>query len=78
MKVNTGGIALTSKQEPDSSLYQAALENIKTTIKTSTSSMTAVPKPLKYLRPHYEKLEKTYESWPDGENKVGYYNIYKM
>lgn len=32
--------------------------------------MTAVPKPLKFLRPHYESLEKTYESWPEGENKV--------
>ena len=32
--------------------------------------MTAVPKPLKFLRPHYESLEKTYESWPEGEDKV--------
>lgn len=32
--------------------------------------MTAVPKPLKFLRPHYEKLEKAYESWPPGDDKV--------
>jgi 26S proteasome regulatory subunit N1 len=32
--------------------------------------MTAVPKPLKFLRPHYESLEKQYASWPEGENKV--------
>ncbi|EOD43556.1 Proteasome/cyclosome regulatory subunit [Neofusicoccum parvum] len=56
-------------QESDSSLYTPALEAIKNFIKTSTSSMTAVPKPLKFLRPHYESLEKTYESWPEGENK---------
>ncbi|KAF2152557.1 26S proteasome regulatory complex, non-ATPase subcomplex, Rpn1 subunit [Myriangium duriaei CBS 260.36] len=56
--------------ESDSTLYQAALENIKTSIKTSTSSMTAVPKPLKFLRPHYEKLEEAYRSWPEGENKI--------
>lgn len=31
--------------------------------------MTAVPKPLKFLRPHYESLEKAYESWPAGEEK---------
>ena len=31
--------------------------------------MTAVPKPLKFLRPHYEALEKAYASWPAGENK---------
>ncbi|PNS18782.1 hypothetical protein CAC42_5321 [Sphaceloma murrayae] len=56
--------------ESDSSLYQAALEAIKTSIKTSTSSMTAVPKPLKFLRPHYEKLEDAYQSWPAGDNKT--------
>ncbi|GAB7361657.1 hypothetical protein MBLNU230_g1707t1 [Neophaeotheca triangularis] len=55
--------------ESDKSLYKSALESIKTSIKTSTSSMTAVPKPLKFLRPHYEKLAQTYESWPEGEDK---------
>ncbi|CAN9201903.1 unnamed protein product [Alternaria alternata] len=53
----------------DTSLYKPALEQIKEFIKTSTSSMTAVPKPLKFLRPHYEALEKAYASWPAGENK---------
>lgn len=57
-------------QENDSSLYKPALNQIKEFIKTSTSSMTAVPKPLKFLRPHYENLEKQYESWPEGEDKV--------
>lgn len=60
----------TCKQESDTSLYKPTLEAIKTSIKTSTSSMTAVPKPLKFLRPHYEKLEKAYESWPQGDDKV--------
>ncbi|WPH04593.1 Hypothetical protein R9X50_00748500 [Acrodontium crateriforme] len=55
--------------ESDKSLYKPALEAIKTSIKTSTSSMTAVPKPLKFLRPHYEKLGEAYESWPAGEEK---------
>ncbi|PSN61915.1 26S proteasome regulatory complex, non-ATPase subcomplex, Rpn1 subunit [Corynespora cassiicola Philippines] len=58
--------------ESDSSLYKPALDNIKEFIKTSTSSMTAVPKPLKFLRPHYEKLTKAYESWPEGENKKSF------
>ncbi|KAL9089955.1 MAG: hypothetical protein Q9165_005484 [Trypethelium subeluteriae] len=57
-------------QGSDESLYKPALEQIKTFIKTSTSSMTAVPKPLKFLRPHYEELEKLYEAWPQGEDKV--------
>ena len=43
---------------------------MKTSIKTSTSSMTAVPKPLKFLRPHYETLTKLYDEWPAGENKT--------
>ena len=55
--------------EDDSSLYTAALEAIKDSIKTSTSSMTAVPKPLKFLRPHYDKLCEAYDRWPAGEEK---------
>ena len=57
-------------QGPDTELYHPALDKIKEFIKTATSSMTAVPKPLKFLRPHYESLEKAYDSWPAGENKV--------
>ncbi|KAK5625036.1 hypothetical protein RRF57_000752 [Xylaria bambusicola] len=56
-------------KESDTSLYKPALEAMKTSIKTSTSSMTAVPKPLKFLRPHYEPLTKLYESWPEGDDK---------
>ena len=32
--------------------------------------MTAVPKPLKFLRPHYEELTTLYEEWPAGTDKV--------
>ncbi|KAF9881588.1 26s proteasome regulatory subunit rpn-1 [Colletotrichum karsti] len=56
--------------ESDASLYKPALEAMKNFIKTSTSSMTAVPKPLKFLRPHYETMTKLYEDWPEGDNKV--------
>lgn len=42
---------------------------MKTFIKTSTSSMTAVPKPLKFLRPHYETMTKLYDEWPAGDDK---------
>ncbi|KAI0018373.1 armadillo-type protein [Xylariomycetidae sp. FL0641] len=55
--------------ESDASLYKPALEAMKTSIKTSTSSMTAVPKPLKFLRPHYEELTKLYEAWSEGGDK---------
>jgi len=58
--------------EKDKSLYKPSLEAIKNYIKTSTSSMTAVPKPLKFLMPHYEKLTEAYETWPDGEDKLSF------
>lgn len=32
--------------------------------------MTSVPKPLKFLRPHYGKLKEIYENMAPGENKV--------
>ncbi|KKY18696.1 putative 26s proteasome regulatory subunit [Phaeomoniella chlamydospora] len=56
-------------QEPDTTLYKPALEQIKTFIKTSTSSMTAVPKPLKFLRPHYDDLAALYEKWTPGQDR---------
>lgn len=63
-------LIVANKQESDTSLYVPALDAIKNFIKTSTSSMTAVPKPLKFLRPHFEELEQCYESWSDGKEKV--------
>jgi hypothetical protein len=56
--------------EDDQSLYKTTLDAIKESIKTSTSSMTAVPKPLKFLRPHYESLTKAFDRWSSGDNKV--------
>ena len=32
--------------------------------------MTAVPKPLKFLRPHYEPMIKLYEDWPESDDKT--------
>ena len=31
--------------------------------------MTSVPKPLKFLRPHYRDLQALYETWPANEDK---------
>ncbi|KAL2262671.1 hypothetical protein VTK26DRAFT_493 [Humicola hyalothermophila] len=55
--------------ESNTSLYKPAIEAMKTFIKTSTSSMTAVPKPLKFLRPHYPTMTKLYDEWPAGDDK---------
>lgn len=63
-------LLISKLQESDATLYKPAMEAMKTSIKTSTSSMTAVPKPLKFLRPHYESLTKLYEDWPEGNDKA--------
>ncbi|GAA6024580.1 hypothetical protein JCM10207_008663 [Rhodosporidiobolus poonsookiae] len=52
-------------RESNTSLHRPALESLRTLIRTSTSSMTSVPKPLKFLRPHYADLAKIQASWPD-------------
>ncbi|KAI0053215.1 26S proteasome regulatory complex non-ATPase subcomplex Rpn1 subunit [Auriscalpium vulgare] len=56
-------------KESDTTLYRPALETLRTLIRTSTSSMTSVPKPLKFLRPHYPDLQTLYETWPSSEDK---------
>ncbi|KAJ7324705.1 hypothetical protein JRQ81_017725 [Phrynocephalus forsythii] len=55
--------------EQDTSLYRPALEELRRQIRSSTTSMTSVPKPLKFLRPHYGKLKEIYENMAAGENK---------
>jgi 26S proteasome regulatory subunit N1 len=43
--------------DPDAGLAKMALETIRVEIRSATSSMTSVPKPLKFLRPHYPTLK---------------------
>jgi 26S proteasome regulatory subunit N1 len=51
-------------------LQQQALQMLRTELRTATASMTSVPKPLKFLRPHYASLQTYYQStlavfvWP--------------
>ena len=56
-------------KESNKDLYRPALESLRTLIRTSTSSMTSVPKPLKFLRPHYPTLTELYEKWPASDIK---------
>uniref|UniRef100_A0A7S3HCL3 26S proteasome non-ATPase regulatory subunit 2 n=1 Tax=Spumella elongata TaxID=89044 RepID=A0A7S3HCL3_9STRA len=57
-------LAVTRLREDDTSLHKQALDHLINEIKSSTSSMTSVPKPLKFLRSHYGTLKSVYESWP--------------
>jgi 26S proteasome regulatory subunit N1 len=56
-------------KETNESLYKPALEILRTRIKEATSSMTSVPKPLKFLRASYESLKQSYEKINDVETK---------
>lgn len=55
--------------DPDAGVQKVALQSICTEIRTATSSMTSVPKPLKFLRPHYEAMKTRQAALPEGENK---------
>eukprot|EP00959_Pyramimonas_sp_CCMP1952_P369800 7745408-Pyramimonas_sp.AAC.1 len=57
-------------QDADSGVQKLALESLRKEIRSATSSMTSVPKPLKFLRPYYELMKEIYEKCPKGENKV--------
>ncbi|KAJ3322676.1 proteasome regulatory particle base subunit, partial [Gonapodya sp. JEL0774] len=56
-------------KESNVALYRPSLETLRTLIRTSTTSMTSVPKPLKFLRPHYQELKEVHEKWTEGEIK---------
>uniref|UniRef100_A0A7N0UKP4 26S proteasome non-ATPase regulatory subunit 2 homolog n=1 Tax=Kalanchoe fedtschenkoi TaxID=63787 RepID=A0A7N0UKP4_KALFE len=56
-------------QDPSPQLQSIALDSMRQEIRTSTSSMTSVPKPLKFLRPHYGTLKAFYETMPDSDQK---------
>ncbi|XP_077235192.1 26S proteasome non-ATPase regulatory subunit 2 homolog A-like isoform X2 [Tasmannia lanceolata] len=56
-------------QDSDPGVQKLALESMRQEIRTSTSSMTSVPKPLKFLRPHYGTLKAFYETMADADLK---------
>ncbi|XP_018796139.1 PREDICTED: 26S proteasome non-ATPase regulatory subunit 2 [Bactrocera latifrons] len=56
-------------QEPDKALYLPALEMLAKLIRASTTSMTSVPKPLKFMRPHYETMKTIYKQMPDQQTR---------
>ena len=55
--------------EPDASLYLPSLESLRTQIRSATTSMTSVPKPLKFLREHYDQLRTLYDKMPTDETR---------
>lgn len=55
--------------EPDKNLYIPSLESLRSQIRSATTSMTSVPKPLKFLRKHFSTLKGLYEKMPTDETK---------
>lgn len=49
----------------DATAGMSAIENMGKEIRTATTSMTSVPKPLKFLRPHYQTIKAAHETVPD-------------
>lgn len=47
-----------------------ALDVIVNELRTATASMTSVPKPLKFLRPHFAALKTLYESLRETDIKI--------
>ncbi|XP_073969023.1 regulatory particle non-ATPase 1 [Rhodnius prolixus] len=54
---------------PDTQLYISALEAMRDLIRSSTTSMTSVPMPLKFLRTHYTPLKDAYTAMSDPSAK---------
>uniref|UniRef100_U5EY74 26S proteasome non-ATPase regulatory subunit 2 n=1 Tax=Corethrella appendiculata TaxID=1370023 RepID=U5EY74_9DIPT len=48
-------------QESNTDLYSPSLEALAKLIRASTTSMTAVPKPLKFMRPHFETMKEIHK-----------------
>lgn len=53
--------AVAAASDPNPDAARAALELLAKNIKETTSTMTAVPKPLKFLTPHYSGLVAAYQ-----------------
>lgn len=57
-------LAVARVEDSEPGIVRNALKHLSSEIRSATTSMTSVPKPLKFLRPHYAQLKKVYENWP--------------
>ena len=54
-------LCVTRLVESKSELWGNALTSMTTLIRASTTSMTSVPKPLKFMIPHFDTMKTVYE-----------------
>ncbi|CAN0372878.1 unnamed protein product, partial [Ectocarpus sp. 13 AM-2016] len=50
-------LAVTRVGDKEPGIVRNALRHLSSEIRSATTSMTSVPKPLKFLRPHYAQLK---------------------
>eukprot|EP00740_Mantoniella_antarctica_P001514 CAMPEP_0181360948 /NCGR_PEP_ID=MMETSP1106-20121128/6991_1 /TAXON_ID=81844 /ORGANISM="Mantoniella antarctica, Strain SL-175" /LENGTH=951 /DNA_ID=CAMNT_0023474361 /DNA_START=174 /DNA_END=3029 /DNA_ORIENTATION=- len=62
-------LMVTRSADPEAGVAKLAMETMRSSIKSATSSMTSVPKPLKFLRPHLKTLKETYDKLVEGDNR---------
>lgn len=58
----TLGMLVQRVQDPDIGIQKAAIDSMKSIIRSSTSSMTSVPKPLKFLRDQVPSLTRYWDT----------------
>eukprot|EP00281_Chroomonas_sp_CCMP1168_P026072 CAMPEP_0206230098 /NCGR_PEP_ID=MMETSP0047_2-20121206/10060_1 /ASSEMBLY_ACC=CAM_ASM_000192 /TAXON_ID=195065 /ORGANISM="Chroomonas mesostigmatica_cf, Strain CCMP1168" /LENGTH=915 /DNA_ID=CAMNT_0053653463 /DNA_START=69 /DNA_END=2816 /DNA_ORIENTATION=- len=56
-------------KDTDQGVIKSALDSMRQEIREATSSMTSVPKPLKFLRPHYGGMKEHFETMMESDNK---------
>merc|ERR1719163_1928683 len=71
-------LLVTRARDPELALRTTALQSMVKEIRKATSSMTSVPKPLKFLRPHYGTLKETFQAAAADETKVMLADVLSM
>lgn len=62
-------LCVTRLGEPKKELWGNALTTMTTLIRASTTSMTSVPKPLKFMIPHFDTMKACHEKMEEGATK---------
>lgn len=66
----TLSITRMTEEDVTTAVYRNSLEMLRSKIRSATSSLTSVPKPLKFLRAHFDTLKEIFEAITDNEAKV--------
>eukprot|EP00092_Neocalanus_flemingeri_P016482 GFUD01017835.1.p1 GENE.GFUD01017835.1~~GFUD01017835.1.p1 ORF type:complete len:916 (-),score=272.31 GFUD01017835.1:78-2825(-) len=62
-------LCVTRLSESQADLWGNALTSLTSLIRASTTSMTSVPKPLKFMIPHFDAMKAAFEKMPAGAVK---------